>query len=112
MRIALSVEFARQAKRLSRKHRLIDDDIEQFIQTLQRGERPGKLMTGVSGVPIHWARMPNTSAGRGKSGGFRIVYYFDDENICLLMIDARSEFGSASPGRVLDILRQAGLAKH
>ena len=111
MRIAISVEFARQAKRLSRKHRLLFDDIEQFIETLKKGERPGKPMAGLSGIPVHWARLPNSSAKRGKSGGFRIVYYFDDANICLLMIGARNEFGSVPPHRVLDILRKAGFSQ-
>ena len=41
MRILRSDEFARDTKKLLRKHRRILDDIQEFVETLESGERPG-----------------------------------------------------------------------
>ena len=51
MQILRSDEFAREVKRLARKHRLIYDDIELFLQALENGERPGYQLKGVGGRP-------------------------------------------------------------
>lgn len=109
MQILRSDEFARQVKRLSRKHRLILDDIEAFLDELEQGHRPGKPFRGVEGRSVRWARMQNSSSKTGKSGGFRVVYYFDDDAILLIMIDTRSTFGHIPAHRILDALEHAGI---
>ena len=49
MQILRSSEFARQVKKLSRKHRLILDDISDFLDKLEGGERPGYALRGLDG---------------------------------------------------------------
>ena len=109
MRILRSDEFARQVKKLSRRHRLILDDISDFLDQLESGDRPGYLMRGLEGLPVHWARMPNSSAQSGKSGGFRVVYYFNDDVILLITIDMRATVGYLPPEWVRRILEDNGL---
>ena len=41
MQILRSDEFARNTKKLLRKHRRILDDIQEFVEKLESGERPG-----------------------------------------------------------------------
>ena len=109
MRILRADEFARDTKKLLRKHRRLLDDIQAFIEKLESGERPGYQLRGVEGRPVRWARLQNTSAKTGKSGGFRIVYYFDDRLILLLMIESRASVDFVRPQRILQILEDAGL---
>ena len=110
MRILRSDEFARNTKKLLRKHRRILDDIQDFVETLESGERPGYQLKGVEGRPVRWARLRNRSAKTGASGGFRVVYYFDDALILLLIIDTRASIDYVAPERILRILNEAGLS--
>lgn len=103
MQILRSADFERQVKKLVKKHRQILDDIADFLDQLERGERPGKPLQG---HPIRWARIRNRSARSGKSGGFRIVYYFDDALILLITIDTRSEFRQLPTYRLELILKE------
>ena len=110
MQISWSDEFRRQVKKLSRKHRLILDDISDFLDRLDSGERPGYLMRGLEGLPVRWARMPNSSARSGKSGGFRVVYFYDENVVLLITIDLRAEIDFLPAARIMRILSDAGLA--
>ncbi len=109
MQILRTNEFARNTKKLARKHRRILDDIEELIERLESGERPGYQLKGVEGRPIRWARLRNRSASTGTSGGFRVVYYFDDAQILLLTIDIRASIDYVDPRKILQILAEAGL---
>ena len=109
MRILQSDEFAREVKRLARKHRLIFDDIEELLNALERGERPGYQLKGVESRPVRWARLRNRSAKTGARGGFRVIYYFDKALILLISIDARASIDYVAPQRILRILDDAGL---
>lgn len=110
MQILWSDEFDRQVEKLSRKHQSIYDDIEKLIRTLDSGQRPGYQLRGVHGLPVRWARLGIRSAGKGKSSGFRVVYYSDNELILLVMIDTRAEIKYLPPNRVLQILKDEGLS--
>ena len=110
MRILRTDEFDRNTKKLLRKHRRILDDIEKFLEKLESGERPGYQLKGVEGRPIRWARLRNRSAKTGASGGFRVIYYFDDALVLLLTIDSRASIDYVAPERILWILHDAGLS--
>ena len=109
MKAIWSDDFDRQARKLARKHRQIIDDIEFFLAELDAGDTPGRRMTGVGGRPVYWARIRDRSSRRGKSGGFRIVYFRDHEVVILLMIGVRSDFGSVDPRLVMQVLRDNGI---
>ena len=52
MQILRSDEFARNTEKLLRKHRRILDDIQEFVEKLESGERPGYQLKGVEGRPV------------------------------------------------------------
>lgn len=108
MRIERSSGFKRQVRQLVRKYPKAIDDIEEFVKTLERGETPGNRMTGLGGRPVYWARIRNSSTGRGQSGGFRIVYFCDQVVVLLIMIGIRAEFGTIATSHVEQILRNNG----
>ena len=109
MQILRSKEFANQVKKLSRKHRLILDDISNFLDKLESRERPGYRLRGIEDLPVRWARMPNSSARSGKSGGFRVVYYFDTAVILLITIELRASVGYVPRDWIKEVLRDNGL---
>lgn len=110
MQIVWSEEFDRQIEKLARKHRSIFDDIEDLVGEFEKGLRPGYQLRGVQGLPVKWARLGNRSASKGKRGGFRVVYYFKNELILLIMIDTRAEIKYLPPKRVLQILKDEGFS--
>lgn len=65
--------FKKRLGRLERKYPKTIDEVESLIAILAQGERPGQLVPGV-GYTVYKARLPNRAAGRGKSGGFRVIY--------------------------------------
>ena len=109
MQILWSDDFDLQAEKLSRKHRSIYDDIDELIQRLEDGERPGYFLRGVDGLPLKWTRLGIRSARKGKRGGFRVIYYLGDQLILLVMIDTRPDMRYVPPARILRILEDAGL---
>jgi mRNA-degrading endonuclease RelE of RelBE toxin-antitoxin system len=66
--------FAQNIRRLKKKYRNILKDIEPTIAQLESGETPGDQIPDV-GYPVFKVRVRNSDAQRGKSGGYRIIYY-------------------------------------
>ena len=92
MDFGYSREFKRQLKRLSRRYRQIRKDIEPIIDVLVAGETPGDQITGVD-YPLYKVRAKNTDAQRGKSGGYRVIYYLKTTTSLILMtVYSKSEY--------------------
>jgi mRNA-degrading endonuclease RelE of RelBE toxin-antitoxin system len=84
-------EFDRRSKALTKKYRNLKADLEPLILALQSGETPGDILTGLDILALK-VRVANSSAARGKSGGYRIIYYVAlPTKIVLLTIYAKSE---------------------
>lgn len=66
--------FERDTEKLHKRYKNIYQNLRPLIKSLQAGETPGDRIKGVSHI-VFKARVPNTSAKRGKSGGFRVIYY-------------------------------------
>ncbi len=84
MKVGYSTAFAKQLKRLARRYRHIQNDIDPIIAALQNGETPGDRMTGM-GRTLYKVRAPNSDTRRGKSGGYRVIYYLVTDERCLLV---------------------------
>jgi mRNA-degrading endonuclease RelE of RelBE toxin-antitoxin system len=90
-KVDTAVSFDKAARQLKKKYRRIGYDIRAFIQRLEQGEIPGDRLQRVKRV-IYKARMPNTDAQRGKSGGYRVIYYLkQDDFIVLIYLYSKSE---------------------
>lgn len=109
MRVGYSTEFKRNLIRLSRRYRHIRADVEPIIAALVAGKTPGDQVTGV-GVPVYKIRIRNSDARRGKSGGYRCLYYVGSpDQIVLLTIYSKSDAADI-PLRVLRQLIEDHLA--
>jgi len=72
--IRFTPEFKRNLRQLSKKYRRIRSDIQPILDALSAGELPGDEIQGV-GFTVYKVRVRNSDAQRGKSGGYRIIYY-------------------------------------
>ncbi len=78
-------------RRLALKYPLLADEIDGLISQLEMDYRPGVRLSRV-GRHVYKVRLPNRSARRGKSGGFRVIY--QERNgilVLLLLIYSKSE---------------------
>ena len=77
-----------------------------MIDTLIRGELVGDHIVGV-GLPIYKVRIRNSDAQRGKSGGYRMIYYLPtDVSIVLLTLYSKTEQQDIEPDQVRAIVQE------
>lgn len=83
--------FRKRTKTLGRKYPSITDDVRQLISRLENDERPGQKVPNV-GYVVYKVRLPNRAARRGKSGGFRVIYYVQfSDRVKLLTIYSKTD---------------------
>ena len=74
-----------------KKYRSIRNDIQPIIEQLTRGELPGDRIAGV-GYAVFKLRVRNSDSQKGKSGGYRLIYYVQTATgIILLTLYTKSE---------------------
>jgi len=90
--ISVSVAFKREAKRLIKKYTSLQTSINNLIIELSHNAFLGDAY----GEGIFKVRLADKSKGKGKSGGFRVMYYHlsktdDSYDILLMSIYDKSE---------------------
>jgi len=104
--VSYSDAFKRQLKRLSRRYRHIRADVQPVIDQLEAGQTPGDQVRGL-GHTLYKVRARNTSAKRGKSGGYRIIYYLKtDTDVLLVTIYSKSEQSDVDADELVKIIRE------
>jgi mRNA-degrading endonuclease RelE of RelBE toxin-antitoxin system len=89
-----SSSYRKELKKLNKRYRSIDRDIKQLIEQLASGKTPGDRVIG-NEYPVYKVRIPNSDTRKGKSGGYRVVYYaITTEAILLTTIYAKSDRGN------------------
>ncbi len=84
-RVSNSAAFDTDLKRLERKYPSVTDEVDVLISQLEMDYRPGVRLRRV-GRSVYKVRLPNRSARRGKSGGFRVIYQERDGILVLLLL--------------------------
>lgn len=99
--------FATQLKKLAKKYKKIKDDLAELQKELNDNPKAGIALQH----NCYKIRLANSSVPTGKSGGFRIIYYFVDtnENIFLMTIYAKTQKGNVSENELLELLKLNGL---
>ncbi len=83
--------FTRFLKYLAKKYHHVRQDIEPFLQQLEVGKTPGDQVPGVK-YTVYKVRIKNSDVSKGKSGGYRVIYYVKTaKKIILLAIYAKTE---------------------
>lgn len=90
IQVEASPTFNRNLRSLAKKYRNIRNDIQPIIEQLEEGELPGDQIPGVS-YTFFKLRVRNSDTQKGKSGGYRLIYYVRTATaIILLSIYAKS----------------------
>ena len=104
MNIDYTDEFKQHIRRLGRRYRSIREDLQGLLDQLERGEMPGDRLQGV-GYTVYKVRIKNSDAQRGKSGGYRVIYYVrTEEHITLLAMYSKSDQADISAQTLRRIL--------
>ena len=91
VRVVATPHFNRSFKQLRKKYRRIEADLKPLIARLESGETPGDPVQGVKSA-VYKVRLPSSDAQRGKSGGYRVIYYVKTANFLFLVeIYAKSQ---------------------
>ena len=101
-KILTTPQFAKEVKKLSKKFKAIKKDLSQLIERLEENPTEGTSL----GNSCYKLRVANSSIPTGKSGGFRVITYFIDNenNLYLLSIYSKTEKENISDGELLEIL--------
>jgi mRNA-degrading endonuclease RelE of RelBE toxin-antitoxin system len=97
-------QFIKKLSRLIRKYPLLLPEFDVLRQQIANDERPGDLIPNV-GYEVYKVRLKNPDSKKGKSGGFRVVYYvrFIDR-VTMLSIYSKTEETDISPQTIIKIL--------
>lgn len=89
--INISAEAEKDVKHLRRKYPSVTAQLRKLIDQLEQDERPGDKIPS-TGYEVYKVRLPNPSAQRGKSGGFRVIYYVKlVDSIIILKVYSKTE---------------------
>lgn len=106
IQVEVTAEFQRNLRILVKKYRNIRNDIQPIIRQLQLGELPGDRITGV-GHTIFKLRVKNSDIQKGKSGGYRFIYYVKaTTKIILITIYSKSDREDISAEEIQQILNE------
>lgn len=105
--IEFTSEFKRNLRHLAKKYRKIRSDIQPIIDQLIQGSIVGEQIQGTL-LNVYKVRARNSDAHRGKSGGYRIIYYLVTQaHVILLTIYSKTEQQDIENQTILSIIDQA-----
>lgn len=106
--IIATPEFKKSVKKLAKRYKQISKDLKSLEKELTQNRQAGVDL----GDNCFKIRLQNSSIPTGKSGGFRVIYFFkQQENIYLLEIYSKNDLNNIEDKRLVEILRANGLKK-
>lgn len=104
--IAFTPEFKRNLRGLAKKYPHIRSDVQPIIDQIQRGEFIGDQVQG-TGYTIFKVRIRNSDLSRGKSGGYRVIYYLRTPTaVILVTIYSKTEQSDITSTKIKKILSE------
>ena len=106
IQVIASPVFDRNIRTLLKKYRNVREDIFPIIEQLKNGETPGDQISGIRHT-VHKLRIRNSNNQKGKSGGYRLIYYLKTStHILLLTIYSKSEQDDVTAEDLRDIIEE------
>lgn len=108
--ISVSDDFAKQAKRLSKKYPSFKDDYRKFLDSLKEDPLQGDEIT----KNIRKIRMAIRFKGKGKAGGARVITMniltdMRSGRVALLVLYDKEEASSVKVNVIKQMVRDMGL---
>ena len=104
IQIDLTPRFKRDLRDLAKRYRQVRSDLQPLIEQLQAGELPGDRIAGVN-YTVFKVRLKNSNIQKGKSGGYRIIYYIKTvDRIILATIYSKSDLADVDTQVIEDAI--------
>ena len=110
MKIIVTEPFARKVKKIKRKYPNVKQDLAELFSDMESGKESGVPIPGLFNK-VFKIRAASSDMKRGKSGGYRIIYYAEDENseVWLLTVYAKSKDENIPVKDIQAILKELDL---
>ena len=104
--IKFSDEFKNDLRNLAKKYRSIRKDLQPILDDLQSGNFKGDQIAHVS-YTVFKQRLKNSDNKKGKSAGYRVIYYVKTStSVILITIYSKSEQSDISATEVRRIIEK------
>jgi mRNA-degrading endonuclease RelE of RelBE toxin-antitoxin system len=97
LKIQFTDVFKRQVRGLAKRYKRIKLDIQPVLDQLQSGDLVGDQIQG-TGFTVFKVRIKNSDIQKGKSGGYRLIYYIKTSENILCVFCQSTEFYSEKSG--------------
>src|SRR3954470_17477150 len=84
LQVTFTPEFKRNLRQLAKKYRHIKSDLQPILDQLASGGKPGDQVPQVQ-YEVFKVRTKNSDASKGKSGGYRLIYFVRSEREVVLI---------------------------
>ena len=106
IQILLAPRFKKDLSQLAKRYRSIRKDLAPLIEQLQAGQMIGDRISGLN-YQVFKARLKNTDIQKGKSAGYRIIYYLKtNTDITLVTIYLKSDLSDVQNKVIEEIIQQ------
>lgn len=104
--IEFTPEFKRNVRQLQKKYRNIKADLQPIFALLEAGKFEGDKIKGTN-YNIYKLRIKNSDNNKGKSSGYRLIYYIvTSDKIILVTIYSKNEQSDISTKQISLILKE------
>jgi mRNA-degrading endonuclease RelE of RelBE toxin-antitoxin system len=87
--IRLTPDFRKQVRKLEKRYRKIQSDLQPILIQIQMGEAIGDRLQGID-AEVFKVRIRNSDVNCGKSGGYRVIYWMKLPK-CAVLLDIYSK---------------------
>ena len=107
IQVSFTDRFANEVRRLAKRDRRIRLDVQPIIDQLKIGELPGDQIPSMD-YTVFKVRVRNSDVQKGKSGGYRVIYYLKTETqILLVTMYSKSDRSDITTTKIREILNRA-----
>ncbi len=107
IQVSFTDRFENEVRRLAKRDRRIRLDIQPIIDQLKIGELPGDQIPSMD-YTVFKVRVRNSDVQKGKSGGYRVIYYLKTETqILLVTMYSKSDHSDITTAEIREILNRA-----
>ena len=104
LQVTFTPEFKRNLRQLAKKYHRIKADLQPILDQVANGIKPGDQVPRVR-YEVYKVRAKNSDASRGKSGGYRLIYYVKSESeIVLVTVYSKTEQADVAPEDLRQII--------
>jgi mRNA-degrading endonuclease RelE of RelBE toxin-antitoxin system len=104
MNISYTEIFKKHVRKLKKRYRSLQNDLQPVLAELEEGALLGDRIKGLDEA-VYKVRVKNSDNQKGKNGGYRVIYYLKKrDEIKMLAMYAKSDLADISAASLQRIL--------